>query len=305
MTVDRSRLPLSGPEPPFAFPAIRRRRLANGLRRLDGRAPRRARSLSVLVLVRARRRRRPGRPPRARGASPATCSTKASGDLDALALHEALGRLGAQLDTDVGSDATLRRPDRRSSGPRRRRSALLADMITRPAARRRATSSACASCACNRLLQLRDMPPAVADRVFTRAARTAAHPYGHLPIGTEASLRSMDADEPRAFHRGCTARRARRSSPSANGSHEALGDARRRGVRRLAGRAPGGRSRADPAALPMPPGSRRAAHRAAARRAAVGAAHRPRRGGQALDATTTRSWRSTWCSAASSSAAST
>ena len=29
-----------------------------------------------------------------------------SGDLNALELHEALGRIGAQLDTEVGSDAT-------------------------------------------------------------------------------------------------------------------------------------------------------------------------------------------------------
>ena len=32
MAVDRSRLPSLGPEPPFRFPDIRRRQLANGLR---------------------------------------------------------------------------------------------------------------------------------------------------------------------------------------------------------------------------------------------------------------------------------
>ena len=30
-----------------------------------------------------------------------------SGDLDALAVHEALGRIGAHLDTEIGADATL------------------------------------------------------------------------------------------------------------------------------------------------------------------------------------------------------
>ena len=51
----------------------------------------------------------------------------------------------------------------------------------------------------NRLLQLRDMPPAIAERVFTERLY-GAHPYGHLPIGTEASLRAMDLGEVRAFH---------------------------------------------------------------------------------------------------------
>ena len=36
----------------------------------------------------------------------------------------------------------------------------------------------------NRLLQLRDMPPALADRVFAQLLYRD-HPYGHLPIGTE------------------------------------------------------------------------------------------------------------------------
>ncbi len=75
----------------------------------------------------------------------------------------------------------------------------------------------------NRLLQLRDMPPAVAERIFTERLY-GAHPYGHLPIGTETSLRAMDASEARAFH-------GRMYDPSrvtviavGDGSHEALAD---------------------------------------------------------------------------------
>ena len=70
-----------------------------------------------------------------------------SGDRSAIEMHEALARIGAQFDTDIGSDATvvsvtvaqpLRRPRPRAA--RRHRRA--------PGAARGATSRACASCGC-------------------------------------------------------------------------------------------------------------------------------------------------------------
>ena len=84
----------------------------------------------------------------------------------------------------------------------------------------------------NRLVQLRDLPPAVADRVFTQLLYPE-HPYGHLPIGTEEALRALTIDDVTAFHRRvlhaderhgdcrrrCVARSPRRT--------------RRRGLRRL------------------------------------------------------------------------
>ena len=70
-----------------------------------------------------------------------------SGDRSAIEIHEAIARLGTQLETDIGSDAAvagftvlapLRRP--RAGAARRRR---------RPAGPRgRATWRACVSCAC-------------------------------------------------------------------------------------------------------------------------------------------------------------
>src|SRR5204862_3005096 len=51
----------------------------------------------------------------------------------------------------------------------------------------------------HRLTQMRDMPGAVADRAFLRLVY-GAHPYGHSPIGSEASLASMHVDDARAFH---------------------------------------------------------------------------------------------------------
>ena len=52
----------------------------------------------------------------------------------------------------------------------------------------------------NRLVQLRDLPPAVADRIFTQLLYPE-HPYGHLPIGTEGALRALTVDDVIAFHR--------------------------------------------------------------------------------------------------------
>ena len=75
---------------------------------------------------------------------------------------------------------------------------LLAEMITRPSLEA-SDFDRVRDLRLNRLLQLRDMPPAIAERVFTDRLY-GAHPYGHLPIGTEASLRAMDLGEVRAFH---------------------------------------------------------------------------------------------------------
>jgi zinc protease len=51
----------------------------------------------------------------------------------------------------------------------------------------------------NRLVQLRDMAPAQADRAYTQLLY-AGHPYGHLPIGSEESLRELTLHEVHAFH---------------------------------------------------------------------------------------------------------
>ncbi len=118
MSVDRSRLPLSGPEPHFAFPEIRRRRLSNGLDAWTA-VHREVPLLSVLAMIRAGASFDPADRP-GLAAITGDFLDEGCGDLDALALHETLGRLGAQLDTEVG---TMRRSSAspRSSGPRRPR----------------------------------------------------------------------------------------------------------------------------------------------------------------------------------------
>jgi predicted Zn-dependent peptidase len=52
----------------------------------------------------------------------------------------------------------------------------------------------------NRLLQLRDLAPAVADRAFTQLLYRN-HPYGHLAIGSEGALRAVTVREVAAFYR--------------------------------------------------------------------------------------------------------
>ncbi len=48
-------------------------------------------------------------------------------------------------------------------------------------------------------MQLRDVPAALAERLFT-ARLYGTHPYGHTPLGTEASLSAITVEELRQFH---------------------------------------------------------------------------------------------------------
>src|SRR5688500_19435457 len=170
MAVDRSRLPPLAGIPHYQFPRIERRTLPPGLRvwTIEHRA---VPLVSVLVLTR-----------RGAAADPAGSEGLAAivgdlldegaGELDALGLHEALGRIGAQLDTEVGSDATLlgltvlsRFADRGV--------ALLAAMVRDPRLDARGFARV-RDLRLTRLAQIRDMPPAPADRAFTEARKSVA-----------------------------------------------------------------------------------------------------------------------------------
>jgi zinc protease len=249
MPVDRTRLPLTGPEPRFAFPEIRRRRLSNGLVAWTA-VHREVPLVSVLVMVRAGASFDPADRP-GLAAITGDLLDEGCGDLDALALHETLGRLGAQLDTEVGGDATLvgLTTLERSAAPAL---ALLAEMIARPKLDA-ADFDRVRDLRLNRLLQLRDMPPAVAERVFTERLY-GEHPYGHLPIGTEASLGAMDAGEARAFHQQMYHPSRVTVIAVGNGSHESLADSIETAFGRWQGETTGG-DRPDPAQLPIPQGS--------------------------------------------------
>jgi zinc protease len=195
MAVDRTKLPDTGALTPFQFPDIRRVTLENGLRvwTIEHRG---VPLLSVLLLV----RRGAAADPKGREGLAAITGDlldEGCGDLDALALHEALGRIGAQIDTEVGSDATmLGLTVLKRFAPRGM--ALLADMVQRPRLDQRDFERV-RDLRLNRLVQMRDMPQVLADRAFTELLYTG-HPYGHLAIGREDTLRSMSIDEVKAFH---------------------------------------------------------------------------------------------------------
>jgi predicted Zn-dependent peptidase len=248
MTVDRSRLPLSGPEPRFAFPEIQRRRLANGIdawTSVHGGVP----LLSVLVLIRGGAALDPANRP-GLAAMTGDLLDEGCGDLDALALHDALGRLGAQLETEVGSDATLLTiTTLERSAPSAL--SLLAEMIVNP--RLQADDfDRVRDLRLNRLLQMREMPPALAERVFARCLY-GPHPYGHLPIGDQDSLRAMIADETKQFHREIYQPARATVIAVGGGSHDSLAEAIDVAFGGWRGDAVDP-SPTDPALLPPPPG---------------------------------------------------
>lgn len=217
MPVDRSRLPPLAGIPHYHFPHIERRTLETGLRvwTIEQRA---VPLVSVLVLTR-----------RGAAADPAGCEGLAAivgdlldegaGELDALGLHEALGRIGAQLDTEVGSDATLlsltvlsRFADRGV--------ALLASMIREPRMEMRDFERV-RDLRLNRLVQIRDMPPALADRAFTELIYPN-HPYGHLAIGTDQALRRLTLDDVRRFQQGAFVPSHMTVIAAGHGTHDEL-----------------------------------------------------------------------------------
>jgi predicted Zn-dependent peptidase len=120
-----------------------------------------------------------------------------SGERSAIEMHEGLARLGAQFDTDIGSDATVASVTVLSRFAQRALD-LLSDIVVRPALRE-ADFTRVRQLRLHRLTQLRDMPGAVADRAFLKLVY-GSHPYGHSPIGSEAALAAMTVDDVRAFH---------------------------------------------------------------------------------------------------------
>ena len=193
--VDRSQLPAPEPTRPFPFPAIEKSTLANGMRVWTvhhAQVP--LVSFSLLV-----RRGAASDPPGQDGLAAVTADMldEGSGSRSAIEMHEALARLGAQFDTDIGSDATVASVTVLSRFAQRALE-LLSDVVARPAIRDDDFTRV-RQLRLHRLTQLRDMPSAVADRAFLKLIY-GAHPYGHSPIGNETTLAAMHVDDVRAFH---------------------------------------------------------------------------------------------------------
>jgi zinc protease len=196
-SIDRSRLPAVGADPRFVFPAIARHTLPNGLRVFTVEHH----SVPVITFTLQVSGGSGADPDGCEGlvALVADMADEGSGAMSALEVSDALSRIGADYDVDVGGDATdfsLTTLTRFAS----RGARLLADMVTRP----RLLESEflrVRQLRLDRLRQLKDVASAVAEQRFLRLLY-GSHPYAHLPIGTDASLRHLTVDDVVAFHAG-------------------------------------------------------------------------------------------------------
>ena len=224
MKVDRSRLPAPSPTRTLAFPAIEKSALPNGLRVWSvhhAQVP----LVAFTLLV----RRGASSDPAGKGglaAFTADMLDEGSGHRSAIDMHEALAKLGAQFDTDIGSDATVASVTVLSRFAARAL-AILSDIVARPAIRDDDFARV-RQLRLHRLTQVKDMPATVADRAFLKLLY-GEHPYGHSPIGTEASLSAITVDDVRTFH-------AQAIRPSA-ATLIAVGDCDHAGIARLAAEA--------------------------------------------------------------------
>jgi predicted Zn-dependent peptidase len=193
---DRSRLPDIGPDPAFTFPRIARHQLDNGLqvRTVEHK------TMPVVTMV-VQVDAGAVADPRGReglAAISADMLDEGTGSLSAIEVSDAFARIGAEYDVDVGPDVTVftittleRFADRGAS--------LLADILLRPSLRD-TDFDRVRKLRLDRLRQLKDSPPAVAERAFLRLMY-GDHAYGHLPIGNSAALTALALDDVAAFHR--------------------------------------------------------------------------------------------------------
>jgi zinc protease len=193
--VDRSRLPEPKPTRTFPFPAIEKSTLPNGMRVWTVHHT----QVPLVAFTLLVRRGAASDPVGKEGLAAVTADMldEGSGDRSAIEMHEGLARLGAQFDTDIGSDATVASVTVLSRFSQQAL-ALLSDIVVRPSLRE-TDFARVRQLRLHRLTQLRDMPGAVADRAFLKLVY-GAHPYGHSPIGSEAALASMTVEDVREFH---------------------------------------------------------------------------------------------------------
>jgi zinc protease len=194
-TVDRSRLPIVGADPAFSLPAIVRHRFANGLQ-LRTVEHHNVPVVTFALLVEggsgADSDRREGL-----AAISADMLDEGTGSLSAIDVSDRMARIGAQFDMDVGPDATiftLTTLSRFAS----RGAALLSDLIVRPSLRE-PDFARVRQLRLDRLRQLKDIPPTVAEQAFLRLAY-GPHPYGHLAIGSAEALQALSLDDVTSFH---------------------------------------------------------------------------------------------------------
>jgi predicted Zn-dependent peptidase len=196
MAADRSTLPAVGVDPAFAFPAIHRHTLPNGLsvRTVEHHA---APVVTFVALVEGG----VGADPAGReGLSGLTADMvdEGTGSLSAIDVSDAIVRIGGEYDVEVAPDVTLFTLMTLSRFAHRGAD-LLSSIMTRPTLRE-SDFDRVRQLRLDRLRQLKDLPPAMAERALLRTLYDH-HPYGHLAIGTDEALRGLLLDDVAAFHR--------------------------------------------------------------------------------------------------------
>jgi zinc protease len=195
VTVDRTKLPIPGPDRHFHFPRIVRRSLPNGLE-LRAVRHRSVPIVSLVLLV-------PGGssvdPDDGHGLVSLTAGLLDEGSRgqSALDIAERVARIGGDLDVEVGMDAVaigLTTLDRFFETGL----ALVHEVVTAPNLAND-DFNRIRNLRLERLRQMKDHAAAIAERAFARVLY-GTHPYGHLSLGSEQALTSMTIDAARAMH---------------------------------------------------------------------------------------------------------
>jgi len=193
--VDRSRLPAPGPDPQFRFPKIVRHTLDNGLKLRTVEHPGVPLVTFVLQIDGGLGADSAGREGLA--ALTADMADEGTGTLSAIDVSDALARIGADYDVEVGADATLFTLTTLARFAERG-ATLLSRMLVEPSMHD-ADFERVRQLRLDRLRQLTDLPPAVAERAFLRLLYPS-HPYGHLAIGSVEALRTLTREDVIRFH---------------------------------------------------------------------------------------------------------
>jgi predicted Zn-dependent peptidase len=192
---DRSRLPSVGPDPEFRFPDIAHHTLDNGLKVRTVEHP----GVPVITFMMQIDGGLGADPAGREGLAAITADMldEGTGSLSAIDVSDALARIGGEYDVEVGADATILTLTTlaRFAG---RGAKLLSEMLSAPSMRD-TDFERVRQQRLDRLRQLKDLPPAVAERAFLRVLYPT-HPYGHLAIGTDDALRTITREVVGRFH---------------------------------------------------------------------------------------------------------
>jgi predicted Zn-dependent peptidase len=194
-TVDRSRLPGVGPLAPFRFSRIHKGEIENRLSLWS--AEHRTLPVVTFMLVLPVGSAADFEGFEGLAAMTADMMDEGTGNLSAIDVNAAFAKIGAHLDSDVSADATVFTVTTLAKFARQAL-LLLADCVVRPRLDV-ADFDRIRQLRLTRLVQIRDMPSAIADRAFMQVVY-GTHPYAHMALGTEESLRQLTIDTVKTFH---------------------------------------------------------------------------------------------------------